>query len=179
MPLVRVGYWVTTNQYATPMSGTSWYQAYTDTATNIWNQGLYTPTATTFTSWGIAPQLPAWPQYDAPQISAPAVLRGVAAAQKARELLLAFLSPAERREFKKHKRITVTAKSGCRYRINDRGVVGNIDVLNGDEVSHRLCVHPPPHLPSGDILLAQLLHLRDGDEAALLRIANRHPRLAA
>jgi hypothetical protein len=44
-----------------------------------------------------------------------------------------------------------------------------------EQVAHRLCFHPNDYynLPAYDVMLAQLLHLKD-DELAVQRIANVH-----
>lgn len=96
------------------------------------------------------------------------------AAARARELLVSFLTKPQRREFAKHKAVTIIGASGQVYRIT-YGKIANIEVLApGGRLLHRLCVHPEnPELPVEDVMLSQLLHLR-ADEDVLVRRANIH-----
>jgi hypothetical protein len=109
--------------------------------------------------------------------------RRQAAAARARQLLLGELDPVQRAQFEAEGHFVVIGRRGGRYRIRP-AVSANIDTLDRrGRVTGRLCVHPQRayDFPVEDVMLAQLLHLRD-DERALLRIANRHPaprRLAA
>jgi hypothetical protein len=102
------------------------------------------------------------------------------AAARARQLLLGELDPVQRAQFAAEGWFVVKGRRGRRYRIRP-AVSANIDVLGrrGEAVRERLCVHPAGawRMPVEDVMLAQLLHLRD-NEAGLLRIANHHPALA-
>lgn len=105
------------------------------------------------------------------------------AKDRARELLLKHLSPAQRETFEKNKWFIVEGgQSQTKYRINDsRHMVANIDVLADEtnKVKHRLCGHCGlDAVPIGDQLLAQKLML-EYDEDRFLRLANRHPARAA
>lgn len=99
-----------------------------------------------------------------------------AAKERARELLLSFLTEEQRKDFETNLAFIVEAASGTKYRIT-YGRIGNIQVLQQELVRHRLCVHPADNddLPVEDVMLSQLLHLR-ADEAELVRRANIHPR---
>lgn len=97
-----------------------------------------------------------------------------AAQHRAQELLFSFLTEAQRIEYQENKSFTVVCKRGV-YRIK-YGRIANIEVLrpNSDRVQHRLCVHPKDlDLPVEDIMVSQLLHLRN-NEAELLARANVH-----
>ena len=95
------------------------------------------------------------------------------AAQRSRELLLACLSPAQRREFDQTRGFTVRGMGGRCYRIGF-GSVANIDVLGEDgEILYRLCAKPG-ELPTPAVMLAQKLML-EARELDFLRIAARHP----
>jgi hypothetical protein len=96
-----------------------------------------------------------------------------AAKERARELLLSFLTEEQRAEFAVNKNFIVEAASGTRYRIT-YGRIANIQVLELGHVKHRLCVHPANEdIPVEDVMLSQLLHLR-ADEAELVLRANIH-----
>jgi hypothetical protein len=92
--------------------------------------------------------------------------------QRATELLIRHLTPAQRAEFKRTRSFVVHAKSGRQYRIT-YGTIANIDVLarNG-RVEHRLCAGPRG-VPTPDVLLAQKLML-ETQESEFLRIAIKH-----
>jgi hypothetical protein len=95
-----------------------------------------------------------------------------AALARSRELLLEHLTPDQRTTFEQHKWFIVQGgKSKQRYRIRTETYAGNIDVLNGSKISHRLCVHCDS-IPLYDHHLAQKLAL-EYDEERLLQIANR------
>jgi len=101
----------------------------------------------------------------------------LAAKTKARQLLEALLNPEQHEEFLRKNCFTVCGQSGQQYRIRAGRIAGNIDVLNGDKVAHRLCCHLGDYgVPEEDHLVAQLLHLRH-DEAAFLQTAHRHAAL--
>ncbi len=95
---------------------------------------------------------------------------------RAHELLLEHLTPAQRKTFVENKWFMVEGDSKTRYRIKDTGsIVANIDVLNATgAVTHRLCGHARHGIPHSDQLLVQKVMI-ECDEAAFLRIANRHP----
>lgn len=99
-----------------------------------------------------------------------------AAHQRALELLLQHLTPAQRETFERNKWFVVEGgKSKQRYRIHHKGhMVANIDVLDGDDVTHRLCGHCDlDAVPIADQLIAQKMML-EYDEDAFLALANRH-----
>jgi hypothetical protein len=98
-----------------------------------------------------------------------------AALAKSRELLVSHLTKEQLRTFEKNKWFVVEGgRSKQLYRIRDGGYSGNIDVLAGERVTHRLCCHClDSAVPIYDHLLAQKLHLQY-DEDAFLQIANRH-----
>jgi hypothetical protein len=107
--------------------------------------------------------------------------RRQAAAARARALLIGELDPVQREQFETVGHFIHIGRRGRRYRIR-KGISANIDVLRKSDamVTMRLCVHPEGahRMPDEDVMLAQLLHLRD-DERGLLRIANHHPPIAA
>lgn len=96
---------------------------------------------------------------------------------RARNLLLAHLTPAQRKTFIDNEWFVVEGgQSGRRYRINAKdNLVANIDALGPDDrVEHRLCGHCDPSVvPLADHLLAQKLML-EADEDEFLKLANRH-----
>jgi hypothetical protein len=96
----------------------------------------------------------------------------MAALARSRELLIEHLSAEQRATFEGHKWFVVEGgKTKQKYRIRTESYAGNIDVLNGSRVSHRLCVHCD-RIPLYDHHLAQKLAL-EYDEERLLKIANR------
>jgi hypothetical protein len=96
-----------------------------------------------------------------------------AANARSRELLLAHLTAAQRETFERRKWFIVEGGTTKQtYRIRTETYAGNIDVLSGDRVKHRLCVHCPSNIPLHDHHLAQKLSLQY-DEEYLLSIANR------
>jgi hypothetical protein len=95
----------------------------------------------------------------------------VVAAQRAEQLLRDNLSPAQLAEYEQHGHFHVRGES-ARYRIR-KGRSANIDVLEGERVAHRLCIHPAEQVPDQDTMLAQKLAL-EADEPGVLRLANRH-----
>lgn len=100
-----------------------------------------------------------------------------AASSRAKDLFVSFLSSSQRAEFANREHITVTGRSGARYRIR-KGTSGNVAVLRGEteQVMNHLCFHPADYysLPVYDVMLAQLLHLQD-DDVSIRRVANVHP----
>lgn len=94
---------------------------------------------------------------------------------RSRDLLVAHLTREQLDTFEKLNWFIVEGgRSRQRYRIRDGLISGNIDVLQGSRVTHRLCCHLlDGAVPIYDHLLAQKLHLQY-DEENFLRIANRH-----
>lgn len=116
------------------------------------------------------------PQQEAPRIVRPHVRSSKSQAElQARDLLLRCLSSEQRASLERDKWFVVEGRSGRRYRVRDLGhTVANIDVLEGERVTHRLCGHlQDGAIPLADHLLAQKLML-EGDEDSFLRLANRH-----
>lgn len=98
------------------------------------------------------------------------------ARDRAKELLLANLTPAQKETLEKNKWFLVEGgRSKQRYRIRVGSVSGNIDVMDGDKVRHRLCAHlnQTIGIPSDDHILAQKLML-EAAEDDFLRTANVH-----
>jgi hypothetical protein len=93
-----------------------------------------------------------------------------AAKQKANELLLAHLTPEQRRTFEENEWFVVEGgKTKQKYKINIHSYAGNIEVVG---MNQRLCCHADSRIPQGDQLLAQkvMLELAEDD---FLRLANR------
>ena len=87
-------------------------------------------------------------------------------------LLLACLTPAERKTMEKMAALVVRSQTGRTFRLR-RSRSRNVDEMDADgNVIARFCIHPQDHMPHGDLLLAQKLML-ETDEAEFLRIANR------
>jgi hypothetical protein len=98
------------------------------------------------------------------------------AQDRARDLLLAHLTPKQRRTFEENGWFVVEGgKTGRPYRIRAKeDLVANIDVVEDDRTLYRLCGHCGlKEVPLGDHLLAQKLML-EGAEEEFLRLANRH-----
>lgn len=99
----------------------------------------------------------------------------VAAARKARAILESFLDVGQRLDLASFQSFDVEGKSGRQYRVT-WGRSGNILRFEGGGMMTRLCCHPGDlDLPIGDVMLAQLLHIKDDDEG-FCRIANNHGR---
>lgn len=93
---------------------------------------------------------------------------------RANELLLDCLTQEQKGDMERDGFFFVDSKRpGRRYRLRN-GRVGNVDVLEGGKVTHRLCAHPAPNVPDGDTRLAQKLMLEHQEDVFLSR-ANRHP----
>lgn len=90
---------------------------------------------------------------------------------RARTLLLACLSDAQREAFEAHGYFEVVTASGQRYRIT-RGWGGNVLLIVNDKPAARFCIHPSQYVPEEDNMLAQKL-LLEHDEPTFLRTANR------
>lgn len=100
--------------------------------------------------------------------------KAAAVRERARQLLLSHLTPAQRATFEANRWFVVTGgQSQQRYRIRDSGHAGNVDVLNGERVQYRLCCHCDHQIPTYDNMLAQKITL-EYDEKEFLRLANRH-----
>lgn len=95
------------------------------------------------------------------------------ALERAETLLLQHLTWAQRREYKKHRHITVRSQTGRKFRLRGDHASGNIILLNEKgEGTSRYCAHPRD-VPMPDVLLSQIYHLRH-NEAEFLGRANRH-----
>jgi hypothetical protein len=108
------------------------------------------------------------------QVHAVADQRVEAARARAEELLLRFLSPAQREAYESGAEgFEVIGSAGSRFLITRRPIA-NITVLSpeGDPVAN-LCVHPGGGLPSADVYLAQKLGL-ETDERTYVQLANVH-----
>lgn len=96
-----------------------------------------------------------------------------AAIERARTLLLRHLSASQRDQFNRDGYFIVAGRA-ARYRVRV-GRTANVDVIDrSGRATHRLCAHPAELVPDFDTMLAQKLAL-ETDEAAFVRIANRHP----
>lgn len=98
-----------------------------------------------------------------------------AADARAKELLRASLTAAEATEADKTGKVTLTGKSGARYRVPING--GFIEMVDaaGREMG-QACAVPVGDMPTADRVLAKILHLKD-DDTALMKIANVWPRV--
>lgn len=98
---------------------------------------------------------------------------------KSFKLLLSLLDNEQRKDFRQHRHFFVIGgETGTKYRIRENGgnLSANIDVYykDKDQISHRICVHPPNYeCPIGDHLVAQMLGLKF-DEKDFLKVANVH-----
>lgn len=103
-----------------------------------------------------------------------------AAEVRAAETLLSLLTEDQRVQWQREKAFELITQAGRRYRI-ERGVAGNISLIEDGEVTERLCAHPPVEfreegriigrLPREDVVIAQMLHLQ-ADEEDFRRVAN-------
>jgi hypothetical protein len=95
------------------------------------------------------------------------------AERRGRELLMKWLTPAQRASYERDKAFEVTGcDSGTRYRIR-HGTQMNVEQL--DEAGWRVCgwcFLPEGALVAGDVMLAQKIAL-ETDEKAALKLANR------
>lgn len=99
--------------------------------------------------------------------------RSAAARARALALLRSHLTPAQRQTFATNKWFVVEGgRSKAKYRIRSHACAGNIEILDGERVTHRLCGHCDSSIPLGDQLLAQKLML-ELDEDEFLKLANR------
>jgi hypothetical protein len=93
---------------------------------------------------------------------------------RAHALLLSHLTPAQRQTFEINKWFIVEGgRSKAKYRIRGHACAGNVELLDGERVTHRLCCHCGPTIPLGDQLLTQKLML-ELDEEEFLKLANRY-----
>lgn len=93
--------------------------------------------------------------------------------ERAEGLLMQHLTELQRKEYKKHRHITVRSQTGRKFRLGATHSSGNIILLNDkDEQVSKYCAHPWD-VPMPDTLLSQIMHLRH-NEAEFLARANRH-----
>ena len=90
------------------------------------------------------------------------------ARQRAEELLLAWLSPEQRAQYRTAGRFEVTTAAGHRYRVCPRGVV------RLDPRGWAYCIEAATPVPVADELLAFKL-LLETDEPRFLATAHRYP----
>lgn len=96
------------------------------------------------------------------------------ASERALDLLVRCLTPAQRSEFARSSTFKVRGQSGQQYRIT-YATTSNVEVLSpSGTVSRRLCALPAGDLPIPAVMLAQKLML-ETREAEFLRIASRGP----
>lgn len=94
------------------------------------------------------------------------------------KLLLTYLTPAQKRTWKKNAYFDVTSNRGHRWRIlGDHGPVGNVRKMvgkRGDDFWVAYCAHPHSEvLSSAGMVLAQALML-EADEEKFIKIGNRY-----
>lgn len=96
------------------------------------------------------------------------------AVDRAKGLLIEYLTPEQRDTLRQRGWFIVTGRSGTRYRINaaNNNYSGNVHVLDGDRIAARLCAHLDGSLPFWDHILAQKLMLENAEDD-FLKIANR------
>jgi hypothetical protein len=97
-----------------------------------------------------------------------ALARRRQARQRAEALLLAWLSPDQRAQYRSRGRFEVTTVAGHRYRVCPGGVVGL------DPRGWAYCIEATSPVPVADELLAFKL-LLETDEQRFLTIAHRYP----
>jgi hypothetical protein len=98
----------------------------------------------------------------------------IGAGERARELLLAHLTPEQRRTFEENKWFIVQGgRTKRQYKVHaNGGLNGNVEVMGEN---HRLCAHCDQYImPFNDNILMQKVML-ELDEDSFLRVANRHP----
>jgi hypothetical protein len=98
-----------------------------------------------------------------------------AADARAKELLRASLTAAEATEADKTGKVTLTGKSGARYRVPINGDFIEMVDATGREMG-QACAVPVGDMPTADRVLAKILHLKD-DDTALMKVANVWPRV--
>jgi hypothetical protein len=96
-----------------------------------------------------------------------------AASARAEELLLSLLTDEQAACYTENGYFEVRGSSGGRWRIRNRGQMGNVDLMPeiGDVRLSSYCCHPPDNLPDADAHAAQMLHLVT-DEDGFKRTAN-------
>jgi hypothetical protein len=94
--------------------------------------------------------------------------------QRSIELLRAWLTPDQLRQFDEHGWFIVRGdETGKRYRINYADASYNVQELNNDGLAVAcFCIVPEGNLPVGDVMLVQKMAF-ELDELAARRIANR------
>ncbi len=93
------------------------------------------------------------------------------ASERALDLLVRCLTPAQRSEFARSSSFKVRGQSGQQYRIT-YATTSNVEVLSpSGTVSRRLCALPAGDLPIPAVMLAQKLML-ETRESEFLRIAS-------
>lgn len=90
---------------------------------------------------------------------------------KAKRLLLNYLSDAQKDELEKFDTVTFISQHGNTYRVSKARSWG-VRKLEGDMVTLRACAHPSEAVPDYDTMLAQMMWLQT-DEDAFLKIANK------
>lgn len=169
----------TSTATTTATSGsTEYFVWWTDTGTTSTTTSSYN---TAFNTGWCEPryvQHRAYRDYQAEQDRQAEIVRSHAkkARERAQELLLSHLTAEQKQTFAKNKWFLVEGgKSGQRYRIRSADhLVANIDVMDGERVSHKLCAHADLQaVPLGDHLLAQKIMI-EAAEDEFLRVANRH-----
>ena len=96
------------------------------------------------------------------------------ACERALDLLVHYLTPAQRAEFARSSTFKVRGQSGRQYRIT-YGTTSNVEVLGpSGRVCQRVCALPAGDLPIPTVMLAQKLML-ETREAEFLRIAAQGP----
>lgn len=96
------------------------------------------------------------------------------ARDRSRELLLAHLSDRQRQMFETMGWFIVHGgRSDTKYRIRTDRISANIEVFEGDRITHRLCGHLRHDLPHFDHILAQKVSL-ELDEDRFVGLCNRH-----
>lgn len=95
------------------------------------------------------------------------------AISKADALLESLLDDMQRAQLAQDSAFLLRSQSGKIYRLR-KGRSGNVDEIDAEgRVVAVYCAHPALDVPDGDTVVAQKLML-EADEAAFLKIANRH-----
>ena len=94
----------------------------------------------------------------------------LAAAERAKALLVQCLNPEQRMDLEESGSFYVTTKNGNRYLIR-RGWAGNVFKIEKHMRTEALCIHPREQVPEYDNMLAQKL-LLEADEKAFRQTAN-------
>jgi len=99
-----------------------------------------------------------------------AMRRNEEAREKSLDLIKARLSPAQLKQFERHRSFKVTGSRGGRYLIEE-GSMFNVAALGRPG---RFCFVPKGASAFGDVMLAQKIML-ESDEGRVLKIANKEP----